>query len=349
MFSKLNLKWLVGIFVVLLLLVIIVKIRESSTTAHNRNRNFTSQLANFDSASVTSILITPKTNAKAKIKAKDNQVRLFKDGTSWKVEGNGKKYNADINLVKSMIGQMLGLRATSIAANGKSKWKEFQLTDSTATHVKFMNGSKTVLNIYLGKFSYKRPAHYNPYMSQRGSMTSYVRVAGDNKVYGVPGFLAMSFNRQANDLRDRKLISGNRADWKKLSFKEGNRSFDLINQKGKWTIDGLPTDSAATAKYLTSIQRVYSSDFADASSLKSNEPDYSLDIVSNLKGASVQINAFKADTTNQYLLSSSLNEGTYFSGKKSKLMDKLFISKDKLMTSPKAMKPKKVMKTKKAK
>ena len=328
MFSKLNIKWLAIIFTVLLLLVVIVKIRESSKTAHNRNRNFTSQLTDFDSARVGSILISPKSNGK--------QIHLFKDVSGWKVESDGKKYNADLNAVQNMIGQMKELTAVSIAANDKDKWKDFQLTDSAATNVKFMDGTKTLMDIYLGKFSYKQPDNYNPYMRQQGTMTSYVRVSGDNKVYAVNGFLAMSFNRQANDFRDRKLISGDKAAWKQLSFKEGDQSFDLINQDGKWTIGGLPADSAATAKYLNSIQRISSSDFTDESVLQSNEPDYSLEISSGNKEGAVQINAFKADTANGYVLSSSLNEGTYFSGKKSKLMDKIFITKEQLMGAVKA-------------
>lgn len=327
MFSKFNIKWLAGIFVALLILVVIVKIRESSKTAHNRNRTFTSQLTNFDSASVGSIYITPKSG---------KSVHLYKDVKGWKVESKGKKYNADINLVTNMIQQMKGLTAVSIAANGKDKWKEFQVTDSAATNVKFMNGNKTLMDIYLGKFSYKKPTNYNPYMRQQGNMTSYVRVNGDNRVYAVSGFLAMSFNRQANDFRNRQLISGDKNEWKQLSFKEGDKSFDLINKNGKWTIGGLPADSAATVKYLNSIERVYSSDFVADSVLKSNEPDYTLDISSGPKGESIQINAFKADTANAYALSSSLNEGTYFSGKKSKLMNKIFITKEQLMGALKA-------------
>jgi hypothetical protein len=119
-----------------------------------------------------------------------------------------------------MINTLASLRATRVAANEKSQWKQYEVTDSAASRVQLFAGKKMVVDLYLGKLSYQQPKNTNPYYyyQQQGKMTSYIRPAKDKKVYAVDGLLALSFNRQASDFRDRTVIRGNKDTWNRLSF-----------------------------------------------------------------------------------------------------------------------------------
>jgi hypothetical protein len=321
MFNKLKTKWLVGIFGILLILSIIALISNNSQSTLNRNRTFKSELTDFDTAKVTQIYIYPK--------MKGEQIVLSKNGEDWKVTVGDKKYNADPNTIKGMINTLLNLRATRVAANNKSQWAQYEVTDSAASRVQLLAGKKTVVDLYLGKFSYQQPKNRNPYnYQQQGKMTSYVRLAGNKEVYAVEGLIAMSFNRQASDFRNRTIIRSNKETWNRLAFVGPDKTFDLVKQGNNWTVDGMIADSATVAKYLSSLAWLSNSNFVEESVMASDKPLYTLSIEGENMPTPIKVNAFPADTSNMYAISSSLNEGVYFSGAKNGLFEKIFVGRD---------------------
>jgi hypothetical protein len=238
------------------------------------------------------------------------------------------KFNADESAVKYMLDNLVSLKAIRLAARDKSEWKEYEVTDSASTRVQVMTGNKIVADLYIGKFTYQQPKNANQYSRQQGTLTSYVRVSGDNAVYALDGLLGMSFNRQASDFRNRVVIKSDYTIWNKLSFSNPGGSFNLIKQNEKWLVDGILADSAAVVKYLNSIQYLSNSNFIDHPVLEKTEPDYTLSIEGVNIQNSIKIKAFRTDTTNMYALTSSLNEGTYFSGKQSGLLTKIFVDRN---------------------
>lgn len=321
MFNNIKTKWLVGIFAVLLLLSAVVIITNNSKSTVSRNRTFKSELTDFDTTKVTQIVISPK--------MKGEQITLSKNGEDWKVIVDGKKYNADPGTIEGMLNTLVTLRATRIAANSKGQWKEYEVTDSTASRVQLLAGKKILVDLYLGKFTYQQPKNRNPYnYQQQGKMTSYVRVAGEKEVYAVDGLIAMSFNRQASDFRDRTLIRSEKENWKRLSYSGPDRTFDLVKQGNNWTIGGITADSAAVDKYLTSVAWLRSTYFIEESFMTSDKPMYTLSIEGENLLSPIKVNAFPADTTNGYVITSSLNEGAYFSGKLSSLFEKIFVNQE---------------------
>jgi hypothetical protein len=326
MFKKISIKGLAIIFVVLLALVVLVTLIDKKSTI-NQNRTFNSQLTDFDSAAVSSIIIFPK--------LKKEQIQLLKAGKDWNVTVENKKYTADENAVKNIIVSLATLKATRVAAKDKSAWGEYEVTDSAATHVLLKTDKKTVADIYIGKFTYKQPENANPYMQQRGIMTSYVRIADKNEVYAVEGILGMSFNRQINDFRKQGFLKSEKENWTKLSFTMPDESFNLTKQNNKWMVNGLMADSASVASYLGSISWLTSSNFIEESVMESTSPEYTLTIEGDNIPQPIKIKAFRADTANVFALTSSLNEGSYFSAKASGLMDKIFVNKEKFMEGKK--------------
>lgn len=322
MFNKLNAKLLFGIFAILLILVAVAVLRNKSQSAASRNRTFKSELTDFDSSAVDKLVLYPKSNTKA--------IELSKKDGSWYVNIEDVKYNADPGAIKGMLASLVDLRATRIAANDKSQWEKYEVTDSTATRVEVYSGKKVVSDIYIGKFSYQQPRNQNPnpYMQQQGKMTSYVRLGNKKDVYAVDGFLSMTFNRQPNDFRNKSIVKSNKAQWTRLNFSGPMQMFNLTKQGTSWMIEGLETDSTITAKYMSALANLYSSDFIESAQLRSDKPTYTVTIEGENIAVPIKVFAFEADTTNKYAISSSTNEGSFFSGNKSGLFEKVFPGKE---------------------
>ena len=329
MFSKINSKWLAGIFGVLLVFAVAITLINKSDSTSSKNRTFKSELAVFDSSEVNRITIHPRFEG--------NPVELVKKGDRWKVMIDNKEYNADKMTVKGMLTSLLDMRATRIATKNRDQWEKYEVTDSLATRIIVSTAKKAVADIYLGKFSYQQPKNNDPYSmygQQRGTMTSYVRPKKEKEVYAVDGMISMSFNRRANDFRDRNLIRSDVAKWNRVSVTSPEGIYALDRQGDHWMIDGFMTDSTTTAKYLTTLSRLSSGDFLDESAKRSDLPVNELTIEGENMNAPIKIRAFAADTTDGYVMTSSLNEGSYFSGKKAGLFEKVFKPKEFFFPAP---------------
>jgi hypothetical protein len=318
MFSNLNTKKLLLIFGVLLGLTVILVIRNNSKSTLNRNRNFQSQLTDFDTATVNRLSILPRGNSQA--------IDLSKQGKTWQVRIDGKEYPADNSAIRNMLASLSALRAMRIAATEKEQWNEYEVSDSMATRVTIRSGKKKLAEIYLGKFSYQQlqGTGQNMYGQPQMKMTTYLRLGESKPVYAVDGFLAMQFNRQAKDFRDRTLIRSNKEDWTAIAISSGESSYKLVKQGNNWIIGGLVPDSAKVAGYLNDIAYLNSTNFADEELIADRSPVYTLSIEGENFQTPVTLTAFSADTVNGVVISSSMNKGSFFSGNKGGLSEKVF-------------------------
>jgi len=314
MFRKVKFKTLIIVFIVLLVIVVIVEIVDY----RKGDRTFRSDLVNIDTSKVSSVFLYPKAE-------NYNEIKIFRSHGGWKIENMGKTFNADENVVYNMLDELIRLKPERVAAADKSKWEDFEVTDSTGVRIKVVEKNSIVADIIIGKFSYQQPQ--NPYQQRQGKMTSYVRLVNETKVYAVDGFLNMIFNRDVNTFRNKNLIESNKNNWTKLTFSyPADSSFVLIRQNDKWMSSGLLADSAQTDSYLYSIARLNSSDFVDETNsiILINEL-FSLMIEGNNLPAPIEIKAFSADTLNKYIITSSENSGSNFSGAKRDLFNKIFV------------------------
>ncbi|MGD2033850.1 MAG: hypothetical protein PVF73_02265, partial [Bacteroidales bacterium] len=127
-------KWLAGIFIVLLLLTVLVVIKNNSRTAVNRNRTFNSQLTDFDTSEVSKIIIIPR--------ASGNRIELNKPDGHWEITIKDNHFRADRATIRSMISGLSTLTAKRIAGKDKAHWSEYEVADSTATRVQFHTDKK---------------------------------------------------------------------------------------------------------------------------------------------------------------------------------------------------------------
>lgn len=314
MFRRLNVKTLI------IILVILGAIYYISTLTGNKERSFREVLVSVDTANVTDIAIHTKDNT---------EITLSRTGNSqWDVSGNGKTYPADKSMVKNILGQYTKMEPKRVAATSEAKWDQYEVSDTTGTRVTLKDNGDKLAEVYIGKFSYSQPPQtggQQQYQQQRGTMTSYVRLADENKVYAVDGFLKMAYQNDVNAFRNKSLVKVDKNDISKIDFTYPDRKISLTKEDGKWLMNGVPADSAKTVKYLNKIYRLTSSNFVEPSTQKVSDATYRVKIEGS-NFSPIEIKAFPAaDSTINYVVTSSANPGAEFDGAKAKLFDKVFV------------------------
>ncbi len=317
MLSKfLNTKTLIILLVVLGLVYLVSKLTE------RKDRTFKSEMVTIDTAMVTKIIILPKLGEEGK------EVIISKTGTEWKLESDNKSYKPDQASIKNILSELVRMKSERVAAVDEAKWKEFEVTDSTATRINLYNNSKLLADLYVGKFNYTQPpqGQQNPYQQQnKGKMSTYVRPAGDKEVYVVEGFIKMTIQPNVNTYRDKTLFAASKDDLTKISFTYPNNEGFVLSKEGtQWYLNGQVTDSVKTDRYLSKLSRVTSSNFIDDVMPFSSIPTHKVTIEGN-NIIPVEINAFPADSINQYVITSTLVSDSKYSGAKSGLFERVFV------------------------
>ena len=318
MFKKLNVK------VLIILLIILLGVYFISEMFDTDERSFRSKLADFDNSNVTTLIIES---------SKGDKVKVVKENDMWKVVSEGKSYLADEETINNNLNILNNLKVKRVAATDKSKWTEYQVVDTMAVRLIVEENNDEVLNMFIGKFSYKQPDNVqqqNPNQRQQPIITSFVRLDDDDIIYAVDGFLKMNFNADINSYRYKKLTDLNRNDIEKLDFSSIlNKPFVLSKQDGKWFVNGIQADSSKTVKYLSTIAKLSSSSFVyDVSENELPSSAFTLKIEGNNFNP-IEIKAFPADSVNQYLISSTNVDNALFSGSTSKLFERIFVGEGK--------------------
>lgn len=320
MYRKISIKTLAIIFTVLLLIVAVVKINDSL----NKGNTLKDVLFTVNTADVTAIKIYPHSE-------KGREISLMKSSDKWMVKFNDKTFKGDQKLIKSLIDQINGLKPLRLAAAKSDKWKKFEVTDSLATRVELEKDGKTLAGIYLGKFSYIQPKQQmkqqNPYMQQpQGTMITYVRVPGEDNVYAVEGFLAMSFNRDGNSFRDKVITDVNKNELTKLTFTyPSDSSFVLSKKDSHWFVDDKLADSTLVVNYLNGTAHLSGRTFSENANTAFT---HSVKIEGN-NMEPVIVQAVMNDKEDA-LINSTLNKEAVFKDNNMSMFKKLFVSKQKL-------------------
>jgi hypothetical protein len=305
MVNRLSIKTLGITFFVLLVVVAIFLIYD----AKHGESSFRYNIVSVDTASVTSISIFPKS-------FNHKEVKIFKEGSLWKVNPAGSKtVGVPFPKVQELLIQLTSIKPLRVAAQSADKWDEFKV-DSSGTRVKVFEGNKNTLDMTIGKFTYQQPK----------SMTTYIRVSGDDNVYLVNGFLDFSFNHNADYFRDDNVIKDDYENWSKLTFTyPADSSYQLVKTNGHWEINGKGVDSAKIFSYIASISNLSIPNFinnADQSLL--NKAKYTLRIQSSALGF-INVSAYE-DSTELAIISSQHKE-TCFDGKKADAWKRIFAGK----------------------
>ena len=319
MFRKLKPVQLLVVFAVLLLLFAITQWMQN----RKGEKTFRTEIAPLDTAKVTEILLQEG----------KKEVRIFRTDNLWKVSAGHAEWKADPNAVRNLMEEVSLMKAEQVAATSDALWKELGVDDSAGIHVTIKGKRKILAGIVVGRFSYRPPL--SPY-DRQGTAVTYVRRTDEKNVYAVNGFLRFSMAPDPGSFRNKNLLSGQSASWMRLRFTyPGDSSFVLEKKDKGWYIDQMPADSAKTEEYLGNMEHVIGYEFAD-SAQRAQFPAFAL-LVEQNGGNPIEIKAFLSDSVHHYVLSSSQNPESWFSGKNG-LTERIFKGKSYFSGKEKGMK-----------
>ncbi len=316
-FDNKRLLYILAALIVILAFTVLIKIPRERATLKER-------IVDFDTTEVVKIILNPKS-------AIGNPYEFDRENGKWKViQGNIISDTRQME-VENILGEILSIKPQNLVSKSKTKWGDFEVTDSTGTRIRILNKKgKSMADLIIGRFTYKQVQNQlSMYGRNNIQGTSYVRLHGEDEVYGVEGFLSLSFNRSFNDWRDNTLVtfSGNEVTSLKYIY-PADSSFTLSLRDSKWLLDNAPADSAKVATFLSSLSNVDGQDFIDTFKPNVN-PDYQMIIEgNNLLNISVK-GYMQADGT--CILNSSLNPDIYFSSNKEGIFKRVFRSKKELL------------------
>jgi hypothetical protein len=310
-FDNRRILYILGVMIILLAVTILVKLPKERATIKE-------DLVKIDTAKVSGILISPRIREGAPFEFKR------KNG-KWTIRQENLVAQPEKEAVQNILSEVMNIKPKSLEAVDKSKWKDFNLTDSLAIRVRFVDEKgKTMTDLMIGRFDYSQVN--NPYAGPNGNGiqgTSFVRLYDDRNVYGVEGFLALSFSGKFNDYRDKSFLKLNREDVTKITFVfPADSGFILSRKDSIWHAGDKITDSLALANYMNSLGYLNGQEIKDNFKAAAN-PDYEMKIEGN-NLLSISVKCFKAGGDNEFILNSSLNPDVYFTSKKDGIFDRLF-------------------------
>ncbi len=323
MSKKFNNKYLLILLAVLIALFIFVKFFRSART----ERTLKTDIVQLDTSKVSKILLYPQTE-------KGQEVVFTKKGNDWKVSNGKIEVDPEKNSIRNLLAQLIEIKVKRLVSRSKDKWAEYLLTDTSATKIKVFEGEREKLNLYIGKFTYQQSQ--DPYSAYGGGGvigTSYVRIADEDEIYAVDGFLTFVFNQAFNSWRNRAFIRLNKPDITRLTFRyPADSSFVLSLENKKWMVGNQLADSAKVSNYLGQLSLKNASTFDDAYTPVGNST-FQLTVEGN-NMSNLTVDGFvKEDGTIE--VNSSQNPGSWFTSDKKGLFKDIFKGKKEFLPSRK--------------
>lgn len=310
MFKKKNFIILISLLVILVVIVIITKVSDNK----KQDRTFNRELFAVDTASISEVSFISK---------KDNkEIKILSNSNTWELHCDGQIYPIDNEYVLNLMNEFGRIKIERIASRDDSKWSEFQVGDSLGINVKISCHNQEPLNIVVGKYSVQQS---NNQYQRSMEFSSYLRLADEKEVYAVKGGVAFFFSNGLDAFRDKKLVKVNKTDITKIVFNyPSDSAFVLTKENDNWLVNNNSVDSMEIDNYLNMISNLSAYDFVEEGASQINIASHSLQIEGN-NFSTIELKAIPADTINKYLISSSINPKSYFSGEKSNLFERVFV------------------------
>lgn len=280
--------------------------------------SFSSDLPGFDSAAVTTILITPKSE-------KGAEVIFSKTDTIWSVSKGNISATPRQGIAESMISELKGMKVLKVASRKKEKWNEYEVGDSAASHVILKSGDQTLFDIFIGKFDFERTQMGGGQFGQGGiSGSTYIRLGGEDVIYVVEGFISFTFNSEFKNWRDGSFIKTERQSISKISFtNSGDSSFVLEKSGNGWMVNGKKADSSSVEEYLSALSFRDYNEFYDLAP----PPGAATCILNVETGGMVTLSVEGWESSpGQFILRSSLNPKALFTSPVEGIYKEVFVS-----------------------
>lgn len=303
MLKRLNNKILLVILLVLIAAVAYTMLKEEKTSSFKKHP------VSFDSTAISKIAIK---------EAQQQALQLVKTNGEWQVQQGSKKDKASESSIEDMLNTLLHLKSQSLVANKPDQWDKYKVGDTSGTRVTLYKNEQKAADLVIGKFDFDRQAR---------SAKTYIRPANKNNVYIVNGFLGRTFKKAFNDLRYKTLVKGNTDDWEKVEYRYPQDSgFVLKKANNNWTINTNDTiDSMKVASYMKRLANLKGGTFLENYDASNKQPLMQVKISGKNVEDAITIKGYPADSVHELAVTSNFNK-SFFSGRKSNLIDRIFVS-----------------------
>lgn len=265
--------------------------------------NLIKELVSFDSAKVTEVRIQPTGGG--------SELKLLRVGNQWKVANDAQEAAAETGTVESMLGVVMHLPVQRMVTRKKEKWETYEVTDNS-TRVTVFSGNDKQADFRIGKNGF----------AQGGGAFTYVRLNGENEVYATNGYFGSYFNKSFNDWRNKTFLQLNKEEVTKIEFVYPDSSYVLEKKDSAWYIGNSLADESKVTQYLNKIGYKTIAEFEDGF-VPSASAALTLQIVGSA-GVLATAQAWQKNDED-WVLSSSNQDGVYFVTKKSDVIKDLFV------------------------
>jgi len=277
--------------------------------------NLRKELLKLDTVAVDEIRILP---AKERVE----ELKLRREGNNWKVSKAERKESANLASIKSVLGSLANMQAQRMTSRKREKWNDFNVGDNS-THVSVYQHGNKIADFHVGKLGFTQSSD-----GGFGGAYTYVRLSDEDEVYSVEGFLESTFNNSFNDLRDKTFLKLNKSEITKISFRyPADSSFVLEKRDSIWYAGTDKADPSKVENLLNQFSSKYLTEFVDGFT-PTSQPQVILK-ADGQSGNLLTIEAWKRDETD-WILTSSVQKGVYFSSQGSTIVGDVFLGKSKL-------------------
>lgn len=271
-------KSLAVIFVILMVLTIAMK----WSSGPEASRVFRSTLVNIDTSRVSRVVIDHPGNP---------MLTLEKENRQWQVsDGGQEQYPADGPGILRAIDELNNLSVNAVATRNPDKFTRYKV-DSTGIKVSLYDGEQKLNSIFVGA----------PQRSGRRSLNNYVRLADENAVYSVEGFLRSTFSKKLDDWRDKRVWEVEQSNISRVDFlypADSSFTIEKVDNQ-QWISSGDTLSQREVSSALSRLSSPRTSGFSDALTKESfGTEKYAIQIaLSGGKQHRLRLKESPADTT----------------------------------------------------
>ena len=258
-------------------------------------KSFKDVLVNIDTSAVDKIVFYPKGTAA--------KITIERNGGFWEADDGSLKITATSSSVNALLSPTTNIKALQLISKNESKWSEYEVDDNSGKKIELYTGNKLLSGFYVGRFNFNQNTR---------SAKTYMRLADENDIYVVDGFLSMSYEKQFNDFRNKRLVND-------LSIDDLS-TVKLISDDIKITIEkdlsnhwvdenNKMLDSLKTTRAVQGLVNLMGNEIIDFKPNASNRIAR-LILISGEKSEQV-IDIYKKDESD-FVLTSSGNKNVYF-------------------------------------
>jgi hypothetical protein len=218
--------------------------------------NIRKELVSIDTADITEL----------RMQSADEQpklVKLVKEKNSWRVTQDDKSYPADKATVDNLLSTVASLNAERMVSRKQDKWDSYKVGEKS-TSVSVYEGGKKATEFRVGKTGFSQDPTAQQFGNQGIEAFTYVRLADEDEVYMVNGFLEATFNRGVNELRDKSFLRFSRDAVTKVTFTyPADSSFVLERRDTLWFVGSRIVNKGTAENYVREISSKSQASFAD--------------------------------------------------------------------------------------